>query len=232
MRKLSLCRIAIFFALLAASSCCQTSFAQQLLRDEVTGKTHGWHFSLHRGAPRVIILPEAADDDAERISLARSLLKLRCNVYIPRMDDVFFNPHTSPDSLTRLTKQAVSEIFRWDHPSEVLLVGAGKSASLALLTSLRDFRVKAVIALSPGEFFGEHYSLTDSLSALSVPVLALYRQEEQKMVRGIFKKSNRRLTVFSPTLHRSGYPALTDSGKRGGEAWLAVSIFYSEQVGE
>ena len=147
MRKLSLCRIAIFFALLAASGCCQTVFAQQLLRDEVTGKTQGWHFSLHRGAPRVIILPEAADDDAERISLARSLLKLRCNVYIPRMDDVFFNPHTSPDSLTRLTKQAVSEIFRWDHPSEVLLVGAGKSASLARLTSLRDFRVKAVIAL-------------------------------------------------------------------------------------
>lgn len=206
--------------------------AQQALKDSRSGEVLGWHFSLHRGAPRVVILPETNDDREERMALAQALRKLRCNVYVPAMPVAFFNPHTPADSLATLAKNAVSQIFSWDQPQEVLLVGAGRYATVALLTSLRDFRVKSVIALSPGEYFGDAYNATDSLSKLSIPALALYRPEERQMVRGVFKKSNRKLVVFSPTLHRSGYAALTDTGRRGGEAWLAVSIFYNEQVGE
>lgn len=207
------------------------ALAQQILKDEISGEALGWHFSLHRGAPRVVILPEACDDRDERIALARSLLKLRCNVYIPAMTEAFYNPHTPVDSLTALAKRAVSEIYSWDQPSEVLIVGAGRYASVALLTSLRDFRIKSAVALSPGEYF-EGYKVADILARLSVPVLALYRREEHIMVRSIFKTTNRKLIVFSPTLHRSGYRALTSPGKSSGEAWLAFSIFYSEQFGE
>lgn len=220
--------LALAFAVLLHPS---SVLAQQVLKDEISGEVLGWHFSLHRGAPRVVILPEARDDSEERIALARSLLKLRCNVYIPAMTEAFFNPHTAPDSLTALAKRAVSEIYSCDRPSEVLIIGSGRYASVALLTSLRDFRIKSAVALSPGEYF-KGYKVADTLARLSVPVLALYRREEHIMVRSIFKTTNRKLIVFSPTLHKNGYHALTDMGKSSGEAWLAFSIFYSEQFGE
>lgn len=229
-RVFNRCAISLFLSV-ALLVCCGPVRAQQVLKDERTGERLGWHFSLHRGAPRVVILPESDDDKDVRIALARSLLKLRCNVYIPAMTDAFYNQHTSVDSLTSLVKSAVDEIYSWDKPSEVLIIGAGRYASVALLTSLRDFRIKSAIALSPGEYF-EGYKVADTLTKISVPVLALYRREEHMMVRGLFKTVDRKYIIFSPTLHRSGYRALTDVSRGSGEAWLAVSIFYSEQFGQ
>ena len=63
--------------------------AQQALKDSRTEEVLGWHFSLHRGAPRVVILPETEDDREERMALAQALRKLRCNVYVPAMPTAF-----------------------------------------------------------------------------------------------------------------------------------------------
>lgn len=231
MKRIGFIRAAIWAVIGALVLSSSHARAQQVLRDEITGAVRGWHFSLHRGAPRVVILPEERDDRDERVALARRLLKLRCNIYVPAMPEAFYNPHTPVDSLTALVKHAVGDIFSWDQPTEILILGAGRSASVALLTSLRDFRIKCAVALSPGEFF-EGYRVVEKLARLSIPVLAIYRREEHMMVRSIFKTSDRKLIVFSPTLNRTGYRALTDLGKSSGEAWLAFSIFYSEQFGD
>lgn len=211
---------------------CSVSHAQQELKDAKSGEVLGWHYSRQRGAPRVVILPGRQGDKDERMALAHRLLRLQCNVYVPAMTEAFYSQHIPADSLATLAKGAISQIYEWDRPPAILLIGAGKYASVALLTSLRDFRVKCAIALSPGEYFGDSYSVADTLTQLSVPVLALYRPEEQKMVRGVFKFTKRKPTIFSPTLRGSGYAALTESGVKGGEAWLAVSIFYNELFGE
>ena len=50
--------------------------AQQALKDSRSGEVLGWHFSLHRGAPRVVILPETNDDREERMALALSLIHI------------------------------------------------------------------------------------------------------------------------------------------------------------
>lgn len=205
-----------------------TARAQQAIED-LHGEVLGWHFSLQHGAPRIVLLPERADDEQVRLTLAKKLLRLRCNVYVPRMPAFFFHPHASADTLVELTRQAITQIFTWDEPAAVMVVGAQRGASVGLLAALRDFRIKSVIALSPGEYFSSPKLVEEKLGSIAIPVLALYSQTERSVVREMFSKVKRRHVIFSPTLEKMGYSTLLKDEKSSGPAWLAISIFYSEQ---
>lgn len=206
------------------------STAQQELRDSA-GHRLGWHFSLQYGAPRIVLLPHQPGDSNIRKAIARKLLHLRCNVYIPELPDLYFNPHAAPDSLLKLLHRVVTDITRHDEPSSVLLVGAGRSAALAMMAATTDFRVKQVIAISPGEYFDPPNAVQRVVGRLRVPLLVLYAPHESTTMRTLCLQVPKELIIFSPTLHHAGYQTLLLDQPESGPAWLAISIFYSEQFG-
>ncbi len=207
------------------------ALAQQELRDSA-GNCLGWHYSLQYGAPRIIILPHQQGDEDVRNGIARKLLHLRCNIYIPELPALFYNPHTSPETLLKLLHRVVTDITRNDDPSSVVLMGAARSGSLAMMAATNDFRVKQVIALSPGEYFDAPDMVKRTVDKLRVPLLILYAPHEGTPIRTLCQQIPKELVIFSPTLHETGYQTLLQDQPESGPAWLAISIFYSEQFGK
>lgn len=69
----------------------------------------------------------------------------------------------------------------------VILLGSSFSASLALKISLTNAKVKAVVAFSPGEHFGDTFKLKPVLDELRKPVFLTSSQVEAHEVAVLYK---------------------------------------------
>ena len=112
-------------------------------------------------------------------------------------------------------------------PKEVILLGSSYSASLALLEGLNHPKVGAVIAFSPGEYFGKDLRLEDSLKTCSKPLFVAVTKREQPYVKQmltVFSEDD--YTLFQPdTLGVHGARALWDDNPTKDEYWLALLMF-------
>lgn len=112
----------------------------------------------------------------------------------------------------------------------IILVGSSYSASLALIEATENFKVKAVVAFSPGEYFGDHLIVKDATKKLYVPVLVLTTKLEypdaEKMLYHLNKKH---LSLFKPTVGEGvhGSRALWEKNPNSNEYWMAISQFFS-----
>jgi pimeloyl-ACP methyl ester carboxylesterase len=81
----------------------------------------------------------------------------------------------------------------------VVLVGSSYSASLCLKVAKGNDKVKAVVAFSPGEYFGDDYNVKEGLAGFDKRVIALCSQREKTYVEDMFADVDTKLkTVFSP----------------------------------
>jgi dienelactone hydrolase len=75
----------------------------------------------------------------------------------------------------------------------IILVGSSYSASLALVEATENFKIKAVVVFSPGEYFGDDFNIKAATKQLHVPVLALSSKleypEMQLMLDHLKKKA-------------------------------------------
>lgn len=112
----------------------------------------------------------------------------------------------------------------------IVIWGSSYSASLALITSAKNLRVKAVIAFSPGEYFGQDDFIKSKVAKISVPVLVLSSKEECDMVKEV-------CTEIRPNLKTFHCPS--DAGKHGSKAlwkdnpsskdyWMTITMFFSK----
>jgi dienelactone hydrolase len=110
---------------------------------------------------------------------------------------------------------------------KVMLVGSSYSASLVLKIAAKDERVKAVIALSPGEYFGKSYSLKDNVKSIPVPVFVTSSKEEApaltKLLEGI--KADKKQQFIPASKGDHGSKALWKSNQNAHEYWLAILMF-------
>jgi dienelactone hydrolase len=110
---------------------------------------------------------------------------------------------------------------------EVILLGSSYSASLALLEGLNHPKVRAIIAFSPGEYFGKDLRLEDSLKTCSKPLFVAVTEREQPYVRQMLAAfPEEDYTLFQPdTLGVHGARALWDDNPSKDEYWLALLMF-------
>lgn len=113
------------------------------------------------------------------------------------------------------------------NPKEVILLGSSYSASLAMLEGKDHPYVKAVIAFSPGEYFGDDLRMEKTLDSYSKPLFVAVTEREEPYVRQMMSN----VPVDGYTLFRPVNPgvhgarALWEDNPSKDEYWLALLLF-------
>ncbi len=119
--------------------------------------------------------------------------------------------------------------FAWAlNPKEVILLGSSYSASLVMLEGKDNTNVKAVIAFSPGEYFGDDLRMEEEIdSSWSKPLFVAVTEREQPYVKQmLINIPEEDYTMFLPekaAMH--GAKALWEDSPSKDEYWLAL-LFY------
>jgi dienelactone hydrolase len=113
----------------------------------------------------------------------------------------------------------------------IILVGSSYSSSLALIIACNNFKVKAVVAFSPGEFFGSQLEVKASTHNLMVPVFATSsRLEYNRMEQMLSHIPRKHLNLFKPSQAEGvhGSRALWEANPNHSEYWMAITQFFSQ----
>lgn len=110
---------------------------------------------------------------------------------------------------------------------KIILLGSSYSASLVLKIAKENEKVGAVIALSPGEYFGKKLSVKKVIDGLDKPVFVASSKQESaevtKITEGI--KSDKKVQFIPPLDGASGSKALQKATPGSQDYWMALLIF-------
>lgn len=113
----------------------------------------------------------------------------------------------------------------------VVLMGSGANASLCLKITRENDNVRAVIAMSPGEYFLPELNIRDTISGMRKPVFLTSSLSDapylEEMVSGISEKY---LELFIPQMGEGarGTRSLLSTNENNSEYWLALLLFFKE----
>ncbi|HTL82475.1 MAG TPA: dienelactone hydrolase family protein [Bacteroidia bacterium] len=109
----------------------------------------------------------------------------------------------------------------------IIIVGSSYSAGLALKVANGNPLIKAVLAFSPGEYYGSKLNLTKTVSTLDKPVFITCAKSEVKDVQKIFDAIPAQKKMFyQPTVEGIHASSCLWSGTDGHEEyWSAVKEF-------
>jgi dienelactone hydrolase len=109
----------------------------------------------------------------------------------------------------------------------VLLVGSSYSASLAMKIGVKNRKVRAVIAFSPGEYFGDKLNLKSTISSFNKPLFVTSARSESADVSTLISDIKQSTVVqFIPKeegIH--GASALWKTTPNYNEYWREVILF-------
>jgi pimeloyl-ACP methyl ester carboxylesterase len=113
----------------------------------------------------------------------------------------------------------------------VILFGSGANGSLSLKLAHENDNVRAVVALSPGEYFIPELKIQDVISPLKKPVFITSSKAEfpyvSELASGI---ENDYLTLFEPIQGAGdrGTRSLSAEYKQNSEYWIALMLFFKD----
>ena len=122
-------------------------------------------------------------------------------------------------------------IGRSDLP--VILLGSGANGSLSLKIASENDNVRAVVALSPGEYFLPNLAIQDTIAGIRKPVFITSSASEFPYVSELASNVEEQyITLFEPVLGEGGRgsEALSQSNKTNSEYWLALLLFFKDLV--
>lgn len=114
----------------------------------------------------------------------------------------------------------------------VILLGSARCASLCLLSAKGNHDVKAVIALSPGEYLQPEIKVSEVVKAIDQQVFVCASGSEfpyiQKMFFGEGTRNN--ITLFKPQKNTAfhGSAVLDDANPTNSEYWFALMMFFKK----
>jgi pimeloyl-ACP methyl ester carboxylesterase len=115
----------------------------------------------------------------------------------------------------------------------VILFGCGANGSLSLKLAKENSQVKAVLALSPGEYFLPGVNIQEAVADLDKPVFITSSKPETPFVKQLSSGiSGEFLTLFEPTLSDGGRgsSALSTENPYNSEYWLALILFFKDLI--
>ncbi len=114
--------------------------------------------------------------------------------------------------------------------SQIILMGSSFSASLAMILAKNNPLAAAVIAFSPGEFFGHPDLVQNAVRNLDVPVFLASTQREYPYITELSSGiSSRYKYIFTPSEHQGvhGARALWEKEECSQEYWLGLLMFFN-----
>jgi len=113
---------------------------------------------------------------------------------------------------------------------KVFLVGSSYSASLALKIAATNKKISAVMAFSPGEYFGTKLKLKDAIKNLTTPVFVTSSKEEANDVSALMSDVKSKIkNQFVPTSKgKHGSSCLWKNNPGYHEYWFAIMMFVKQ----
>jgi pimeloyl-ACP methyl ester carboxylesterase len=186
------------------------------------------HADLYRkdpSNPYIILCPQEGSGPDEYLDIAPRLMNLNYNCIAISM-----RQKGKPlDAIMDI--QAAIRFLKPLSNKPVILWGSSVSASLCLITSIDNPRVKAVIALNPGEYLLPWKSIKKEASLIKIPVMIFSTTNEwpyiQDMVSAI---PTSELTLFKPDHNTSirGARAFTALNPANSEYWFGLTLFFKK----
>lgn len=125
--------------------------------------------------------------------------------------------------------KAAIDFLAKKYNQKVIVWGSSYSSSLGLLEGVTNDKVKAIIAFSPGDYFGDAApSLSTAFAKADIPFLVTSSKEESKALTthiGNMKLSERQLQFIPESEGFHGSRALWTGQKGAEEYWNAVISF-------
>ena len=191
--------------------------------------------------PYIILLHQAGSSRGEFNDIADRFLKLRYNclaVDLRAGDNANFVKNETAQN-ARLQHASVRLIdaaqdiraaieYAWlQKPVEPILLGSSYSASLAMVEGLKNPHVRAVIAFSPGEYFGDDLRVEEAIDTITKPLFIAATAREKPYVEQMMSHVPQTdYTLFSPEgggMH--GARALSNANPSKNQYWLALLLF-------
>jgi dienelactone hydrolase len=191
--------------------------------------------------PYILLFHQAGSSRGEFNDIAPRFLKLRYNclaVDLRSGDNANFvknetaqnagGQHSSVRFLDAAKDIRAAIEYVWLlNPVEPILLGSSYSASLVMLEGLNNPQVRAVIAFSPGEYFGDDLRMEEVLDSISTPLFIAVTEREEPYVRQMMSHvPAEEYTLFRPQnsgVH--GARALWEDNPSKDEYWLALLLF-------
>ena len=195
--------------------------------------------------PWILMFHQAGSSRGEFIEIAPKLIKLGYNglaVDLRHGKEINFVANETFMAARRGNHQAsmadatkdINAAIEWatersDFP--VILLGSSYSASLAMIAAKKNPHAGAVIAFSPGEFFGHPGLVQNAVRNLDVPVFLASTKREYPYVTELSSGINsRNRYIFTPSEHQGvhGARALWETEECSQEYWLGLLLFFND----
>jgi len=115
----------------------------------------------------------------------------------------------------------------------VILFGGGLNGSLCLKIAKENEHVRAVVALSPGEYFLPEINIHDTIAGIKKPVFVSSSLSEFPYVKDIVSGIEEEyVSAFEPQMGEGGRGtiALSKKTENNSEYWLALLLFFKDLV--
>ena len=125
---------------------------------------------------------------------------------------------------------AISYVYSIDSTAEIYLLGSSFSGSMCLKVAEDRSVIKAVIAYSPGEFFGS-FNVAEYISGLNIPTYIASSRSEYSYVADIAKNiTSPTKILFRPENSNGehGSKALWWNSNANEEYWLSLLFFLKD----
>lgn len=204
-------------------------------------------YTISENHPYVVLFHEQGSSRAEFETIARRLCKMDYNCLAVDLRNGGTRGFVSNETAKRCREQRCATdregiendmnaairyaFFKSDLP--VILLGSGVNASLSLKLAAESELVKAVVALSPGEYFLPGISIQDTVSNLRKPVFITSSLSESPYMEQLVADMDRNyVTLFKPELGEGnrGTGSLTSENEHNSEYWLALLLFFKDLI--
>lgn len=197
--------------------------------------------------PYILLFHEQGSSRGEFSTIARNLCKLNYNCLAVDLRNGGKYDYVSNETVRQLRgsdleagpggieldMEAAISYAREKSELPVVLLGSGANGSLSLKIALTDSSVRAVVALSPGEYFMPEIKIQDAIGNLEKPVFISSSKAEfpyvTELASGI---DNEYVTLFEPKEGAGdrGTRSLSPDYKYNNEYWIALMLFFKDLI--
>ena len=202
-------------------------------------------YIVNPGNPYVLLFHEQGSSRGEYGTIARRLCKLDFNCLAVDLRNGGSDNYVSNETARRLResnldagpggveKDVLAAIQYAEEQSDLPLVlfGSGANGSLSLKMALADSSVRAVVALSPGEYFLPDLKIQDAISDLRKPVFITCSKAEYPYVSELASGMDQEyVTLFEPKqgTGERGTASFSVDYDDNTEYWIALILFLKE----
>jgi dienelactone hydrolase len=201
-------------------------------------------YFVHDTLPWILLFHQSGSSRGEFREIAPKLTRLGYNAlavdlrhgkeinFVPNETNIAAQNKNMPRTMTdaRMDMLAAMEWVKGQSDKPFVLFGSSYSASLAMILARDNPVASAVIAFSPGEFFGAPNLVRNAVRNLDVPVfLASTRREYPYITELSSGISTGNKIIFTPSENHGthGAKALWESESASAEYWLGLLMFFN-----